>query len=74
MPIYCSSKTIPSEISMSGDYLRLEGNKGRKICPCGFDQPYLPGGREFDQKICPVSENLPQGCPGEGGVVTLGID
>ena len=33
MPFYSASKRIPSEISMSGDCLRLEGNKGWKICP-----------------------------------------
>ena len=40
---------------MSGDHLRLEGNKGWKICPPprGFDQSNLFGGGEFDQIICP---------------------
>ena len=27
MPFHCASKMIPSEISISGDYLRLESNK-----------------------------------------------
>ena len=27
MPFHCANKTIPPEISMSCDYLRLEGSK-----------------------------------------------
>ena len=77
MPFHCASKTIPSEISVLGDYLRLEGNERLENLPDprGFDQSYLPRGREFEQKICPgariwpVSENLPCGCPAVQGAL-----
>ena len=39
---------IPYEISVSGDYSRLENFSG----PWGFDQSNLTRGREFDQKFC----------------------
>ena len=64
----------PSEVSMSGDYLRLEGNKGWKICPPPGDltNSICPGAENLTKKfargarIRSVSENLPQGCPGDG--------
>ena len=35
MPFHCANKTIPSKISMSGDYLRLED----KVCSINFEPP-----------------------------------
>ena len=60
---------------MSGDYLRLEGNKNFENFPGprGFDLSNLALGRELAQKIFPgaeiglVSDNLPQCCPMGGG-------
>ena len=52
MPFHCVNKMIPSEISMSGDYLRLKNLPG----PRGFDQRiYSVGGGRLDRflKICP---------------------
>ena len=49
MPFHCWSKTIASEISMSGDHLRLEGNKGRKICLTSGD---------MTSRLCPGIRNL----------------
>ena len=62
---------IPSEISLSGDYLRLESNKGWKIGPASgdltnqicegagiFDQKVFRGGFDRFLKICP---GLPKG-------------
>ena len=37
---------------MSGGYLKLEGRFGKFARPRGFEQSNLPGGREFDYKIC----------------------
>ena len=44
---------IPSEISVSGDYLKLEGNKGWKISPVplGFNQSNLPGVGNLTRKV-----------------------
>ena len=49
MLFHCTSKTIPYEISMSGDYLKLEGNKGKGN---------LPGPRDLTKRICPGVGNL----------------
>ena len=52
-PAIAQNKTIPSEISMSGDYLKSEGNKGWIIpLPWGFDESNFPRGGEFDKNIC----------------------
>ena len=54
MPFHCANKTISFEISMSGDNLRLEGNKGWKICPARGD---------FTNRIYPGVGNLTKNCP-----------
>ena len=47
MPFHCASKTITSEISMSG-----EGNKGQKIWrPPGIGQSNLPGTGNLTKKF-----------------------
>ena len=83
MSFHCANKTIPSEISRSGNYLRLKGNKVWNICPGPGDlaNQICPGVGNLTKKIArgagiwPVSNNLPQGCPeGGGGMVTLGTD
>ena len=62
-----------TEISMSGDYLRLENLPG----PQGFNQSNLPRGGEFDKRIpwwyLTGFSKLVQG-GGGGGVVALEID
>ena len=81
MPFHSASKTISSEISMSGDYLRLEGNMDWKICPASG---------HLTNRVCPGAGNLTKKfargagfdrflkiCPGvtrRRGMVTLGID
>ena len=54
MPFHSENKTIPSEISMSGDDLRLKNLPS----PWEFDQWNLPSGRESDQKICLGGQDL----------------
>ena len=44
-----ANKTILSETSKSGDYSRLEGNKGWKI---------YPAGKNLTNRICPGEEYL----------------
>ena len=72
MPFHnCANKAIPSEISMSGDYLRLEDNKGWKICPGArhLTKKFPPGPR-FDPCL-----NICSGfAGGGGGMVTLETD
>ena len=59
IPFHCANKMIPSKISMSGDYSRLEGNKGGKFAwPWGSDQMNLLRGGEFDQKNFPRGRDL----------------
>ena len=63
-----TSKTVPSEISMSGDYLRL----ATLPRPQGFDQPNLPRSKDFDHFLKNCPEVAHGG--GGGGMVMLGID
>ena len=73
-----ANKTIASEISMLGDYLRLEGNKCWKIFPAPAD---------LTNRICPRTGNLANSfarglgfdwflkiCPRAARMITLGID
>ena len=76
MLFHCTNKTIPSEVLMSRDYLRLENLSG----PRGFDRSNLPDGRKFEQKSCRgvgfdrYLKIAPGLLGGGGGMVTLGID
>ena len=49
MPFHCANKTILYEISMSGDHLRLKGNKLWKIF-------LVPG--DLTNQICPRAGHL----------------
>ena len=63
MPFHCASKTIPSEILMSGDYLRLKnlpafGDLTNRICPeaANLTQKFAQGGLDLNGfwKFAPV--------------------
>ena len=60
MLFHCANKTISSEILMSGDYLRLEGNKGWEISQA---QVNLTKKLSQGARIGPVSENCPGVAP-----------
>ena len=66
VPFHCMNKTIPSEISMSGDYLRLDVF----ALPWGFDLSDLSKVGNLTKKISwrPgfdwFLKIFPRGCPG----------